>query len=78
VTVSAQPIAAGLLLLLLAACAADQSQPPLRSPPGETITGSNIPRREGQVRRETNVIVDPTPDVFKTNSSPGKGPGMGG
>jgi len=69
---SAKPMAAGLVVLLLAACAAEQAELQPR-PAGETITGSNIPRREGQVRRETTIMIDDgIADMVKSNGPRGK------
>jgi len=67
-----KPGAAGLIVLLLAACAAPEGEATLR-PAGETITGSNIPRREGAVRSETNIMIDDgIRDMTKSNGPRGK------
>ena len=58
-------------IVLLAACAAPQGSDTLR-PQADTITGSNIPRRDSAPRRETTILIDDAiRDLIKSNGPRG-------
>ncbi|HVO23234.1 MAG TPA: hypothetical protein VMW56_06345, partial [Candidatus Margulisiibacteriota bacterium] len=58
-------------IVLVAACAAPQGDETLR-PHADTITGSNIPRRDSAPRRETTILIDDAiRDLIKSNGPRG-------